>query len=570
VKPTTTLGAALIIGAGACGIGWALLPSFQGDNRAVASEAGLHLERARRLLHQYDAELSYQGSLLDQLRDAGIEADASALSERERIFNRNDQLLDRASQAIDEAMAVRAGDASGRDLPGVLRIQGAIQFYRGMADRTRAAVRRLNAEPLQDELRKLAGQATESQAQQSLVAESGIVDQIALIQEQVAKAEQAVADLRRQLTSWDHSIADIEQRIVAASALREQASGELRRLREQGIDFSIHDAAKQYAQAYMAADRAFREADRQVQYLTTGYFPRAEIDASGDFYTGRYLENGSPFGLTVEPGLTHFQNERAAVAAALAQREAEVADLSKTVERLNLLRERFAREESDARDALRGIHQRAAEVYADWNRIDSEAAALEETALAQLERAVRSAREASTQAGRWVSDAQTRLQNLPPATTERSAFNLRRDDTWMGGYILAEAADARLASAWVYYDRYRAATRAAELLDYAVPLLKLSEADPSAELTKAEEAREAGVEEIKQAMADLQRAHRDVERHWTVIAQAAGTQYLLALFGDTSYVSDVVETYRSAVQGREDASHAEPFVRRLRQLETGR
>ena len=56
-------------------------------------------------------------------------------------------------------------------------------------------------------------------------------------------------------------------------------------------------------------------------------------------------------------------------------------------------------------------------------------------------------------------------------------------------------------------------------------------------------------------------------KHWTLTAQAAGTTYLLALFGHEDYVTDVIETYRNAVTGRENDGFAATFVARLAKLE---
>jgi hypothetical protein len=68
-------------------------------------------------------------------------------------------------------------------------------------------------------------------------------------------------------------------------------------------------------------------------------------------------------------------------------------------------------------------------------------------------------------------------------------------------------------------------------------------------------------------MAALQAAHGAVGQHWTIVAQGAGTEYLLALFGDESRVADVIETYRTALQGRENEDYAAPLAARLRVLE---
>ncbi len=65
----------------------------------------------------------------------------------------------------------------------------------------------------------------------------------------------------------------------------------------------------------------------------------------------------------------------------------------------------------------------------------------------------------------------------------------------------------------------------------------------------------------------VERAHRDTDRHWTLVAQEAGALYALALFGHAGYEKDAIEAYRNALQGREDESFTEKLVNRLDRLE---
>ena len=60
----------------------------------------------------------------------------------------------------------------------------------------------------------------------------------------------------------------------------------------------------------------------------------------------------------------------------------------------------------------------------------------------------------------------------------------------------------------------------------------------------------------------LERAHRDGERHWTFVAQQAGANYLLALFGHPEYIDDAIQAYDNAIKGREDEKFSEKFATR--------
>ncbi len=614
MKQSVTMGIVLFAGVIACGAAWVLLPAMQAPQQRVESAAAVPLERARRLLHQYDARLPYSAEVVDQLRDAGVEPDdpdalsddaldayqqiheqmwatfqptdwadrpvparanysaieqqmRSGLSDRARFVNEQDALLRDAAKAVDEALAVSSGDASGRDLAEALRLKGTIQYYSGMADSIHAAVIRLQTVPVRDDLDRLANEATDLSATASLVADSGVEEKLADAQRRLERARAAYDGQQGVVEDLDRSIADIRQRIASSKEERERAETEMNRLRETGIDFGQPDASSRFGQAYLAADRRLRNADRQVRYLTTGYYPAAEIDRSGDYLTGRYVENGSPFYLLIEPGLNHFQRERSVEAKVLADRARDVEQWQATIERLDDLRGTYEQRESAAGERLSEVRGDINDVLDELDDISANAEALEDAALNRFEQSTRTIGSAVSAAGRWVSEAQQQTQAISSENQGRSAFKPRTDDRWMAGFVLAQSADARLARAWIFYTRYAESKRNAELFKRVAAAADLSADDITAESDAATAARESGIEEIKAAMDDLKRAHRDAEGHWTLVAQAGGTEYLLALFGDRSYVADTIETYRKAVENREDSAAARPFVARLHELE---
>lgn len=615
MKQSSVMGFVLFIGLAGCAAAWILLPTLQGPVQAVESAAAVPIERARRLLHQYDARLPYQSAVIDELRASGASLeDPDNLSEesldeyqqiherlwaafqpmqwgerpmqaranygatqqqmrqgaedRLTLLSQNDALLNEASSAIDEALSVASGAATGRDLSEALRLKSIILFYQGMAESTRASVAREELAPLRMELATLADEADDLTGSITLTDKSGIAADIEKAKAEADAAKRAVAEHQQVLAGLDRSLADIRQRIASLDAKRAQAKANLERLEIQGLDFSLENAADAYASEYLNAARAYREAHRQIHNLTTGYFPRARIDASGDFLTGRYLEDGSPFNLTIERGLNHLEHERSVASKVLGEREHALREWRTASDRLDSLRANFATEESNARNRLAEIRTEADNLLDALDSAESTALNLEDAALAKFDQAARAAGDAASAAARWVSDAQQRTQSMPMQSQDRSAFKPRSDDRWIGGFILAQAADARLARAWIFQSRYTSATQNAVLLDRLVSLTGLDASLVAAERDAANDAREAGVEEVKLAMADLERAHRDAEGHWTLVAQAGSTQYLMTLFGDSSYLPDTIATYRKAVESREDLPAAQPIVSRLKALET--
>ena len=160
MKQTTWIGVSLIVAAVLFGVEAMIVPSLQGSAQAVEADVAVRLERARRLLHQYQPFLAYHASLVDGLpvddedsvdplnlsdeaaddyqdrhsamweafqpmdwQDQPRSVRASygdvnsqisqGLAGRDAFLDQNDLLLVQADAAIGEALAVSSGDVSG-------------------------------------------------------------------------------------------------------------------------------------------------------------------------------------------------------------------------------------------------------------------------------------------------------------------------------------------------------------------------------------------------------------------------------------------------------------------------
>src|SRR3990167_3020610 len=166
---------------GTCGIAWLFLPSLQTSQRKVDAEASLRVERARRMLHQYSADIAYRALVLDQLRDAQVDvdiADPQALAEdsgdeyqeqhsnlwaafepkdwtqdpprtvkasygnlagqirdgvkaRTALAAENGKLLKAALGEVEQALSVASGSASASAHSEANRLKAVIQYHRG-------------------------------------------------------------------------------------------------------------------------------------------------------------------------------------------------------------------------------------------------------------------------------------------------------------------------------------------------------------------------------------------------------------------------------------------------------
>lgn len=609
---------AVIAGFAVCGATWFSLPLLQDRRQSATDEVSTHLERARRLLYKYDFGLTRKSLLLDRLYETGVDVDVedpaeladAAADEYQAIHERlwdsfrpvdlrsglasdarasygnlegqirkgigarkdqmaeNDRWLEEALAVVDEAIA-----ATDRDVPPVTyaeahRLKGVILYHIGIAEWLGAQAKRYHARPLRDRLRSLAIQVAHLKAATTAFADSEIEQRIEELKARADRADEALRNDRQELGGLDTVIADLESRLVQATSRRNTARDAMDEVLDRGIDFSNPDGAAALRSELLEQNRRFREAEREVAVLTSGSYTSAELDRPGDYLGGQYVEDGSPDNLSVEYGLLHYGDARAALNARIQVQTTALETLrSEDLERLNEMKEAFQEEEDRATDRVADAVAKAGETYDELNRAESEAFALEEDALARLEDSALVCQRAADAARSWVQDARDRTQGVSLEAKKRSAFAKRLDDEWMTGHIQAQTGDARIVKAWIYYGRYTAYKQTADVLKSVLDSIELNEVNLDDLRTKVEAAHDAGVDEISQTLSVLEKAHRSAERHWTITAQAAGAQYMLVLFGNASGLRGAVEAYRSAVKGREDRKFAEPFVQRLRRLE---
>lgn len=242
-------------------------------------------------------------------------------------------------------------------------------------------------------------------------------------------------------------------------------------------------------------------------------------------------------------------------------------DLEAAVDRFEDMRKQYQAEQTDATERVRDASERAAELFAEFNAIEDQAVALEDSALQSLEQSVRTAQQAAGNESQWVNDAREHTSKLSSEAAQRSPFQARIADGWMKSHMAVQEADARLAKAWIHYDRLLAATQNVEALGLVTATIELPDADLAAEQENVSAAQQAGIEEVTSARTVLDRNHRDAGDHWTLAAQAAGTTYLMTLFGQDDYLADTISLYRNALQGRESKPFAATFADRLAKLE---
>jgi chromosome segregation ATPase len=392
----------------------------------------------------------------------------------------------------------------------------------------------------------------------NLIADSGIDQAVAGVEAKVAEAESRLNERRGELQKVQDQVDGVQNRLTSAQKRANDANDRLEKLKSDGLNFADPNAGRAFEEQVSAINGEYTAAMREAHMLEFGGYPKAEIDHSGDYVRGHYVEGGSASDLTMDKGLRHFATERDVAAAKVNKETQGLATLRADLDALRQTRSEYELGQAAAKSRIADLTPKAADAYEALNQTASEASAMEEKALGYLDQAAKQFEQTSRLAEQWASEGRQRTQNLSSELKQFSADERRANNRWFAGYTLAQTADARAEKACVFYVRQLASAKGS---------LDIAEVDVDGERAKAAEAKKNGVEEIKLAMAALQKAHRDVGNHWTVAAQAAGITDLLALFGESDYVADAIAGYRNALKGRENEPYVEKFAQRLKELE---
>jgi hypothetical protein len=589
-------------------------PSWRASQQSADAEASFQLERARRILSRFDASLARKARLVARLQHEGVEVAAEDLAdalakEYETIHDRLwaayppvDWRGDRPSPArpnygdiaglvslglaahedlarsnvghlaealtkVDEALNVTVGDASSRSHAEANRLKAGILYYQALVEAAEGSLLRSEAQRNLDAVAAAAIRAAEAVTAREVVAKSTIDEHIADLEAKSEALRVSLETDRKTLHDLDAHLGDLEARLAAAVARRDAGLVHLEELKDRGAVFGDPASAEAFARDMQSASAAYRAAYREAHAIEHGTLAHARIAPGHDELLGAYV--GEAPGVSPEPvrGLVHLRHDRTILAAQIEGRQGELDDLRNDLNRLDGIRASVLAKGRTIEQSIEDAARSAREAYAELNRLQSEAENREDTAARLLDQAARTAEQAATAAEQWVRDAGDRTRDLSPAARERSGYNARTRDGWMGGAMLAQAADARLMKASILYQRFDAHVRTASVLARLLKFTDLKEIDPAGEQNKADAARAAGVEEIQAAMNLLQKAHGKADRHWTLTAQAAAANDLMAMFGFDEYTKDALDAYRAAIKGREGELFAAPFVRRTTRLE---
>ncbi len=600
MKNQGVAGFALVVCLVVGGAGYLFAPALQNSARTNHEEASRKVEEARRLLSLYNAGVERVASLtagaatgaeqaVEKARDEAFATlyqdevdatvDAFGLDRSRRptgpidkqlrdgagslaaLVAENDRLLADALTAVSAAISLAPEHAPAN------RLKGAILYFQGQSLARKSAAARVEALAARDRVAAAAAAVAAVQPRTTLVSNSGINEELTSMESQLATHQAAAGEVKRELAGLETNIARLEGELAAATAEADAARARMEEMSRKGMDLSRQDGYAMYDRDYSAAAETYRRALSRIHAINHGTLPNATIDASGDYLRGAYQENGRSENLTAAPGLSHYRAERERVAAAVASADEAVSRYQERIGRLKGILATYQQQQTTAASSIQSDRAAGTAAIEELIRASDEAGRIEGEAIRKFTQAAGAYRTAESSADAAVRDAAEASRSVTTEAEAVSSVSIVKDDSWIGAHIATEQAAAETAAAWQHYQQYQHETANAELLASAAPALGASDATAEARRALAEQARTAGLGLARSAGQIFQRSHGKLGRNWTVVAEYAGTAYLLVLFGERQHLKDVIANYRNAIAGREATPAAAPFKERLSKLE---
>jgi len=488
----------------------------------------------------------------------------------------NAKLLDQAEQVLTKALAIRRGQATGRDHPGANRLMGLVLYEQAGMLWQRAMTYRTEAERLRSVIDQAHRQYLLAETDRRALASQPMDPAIASAREAAKQARAEADKARKEAERLEGIIGDLKRQVAQAEARAAEARRKMDELEERGYDPTRPETFAQFAQAYRQQAEAWRTASAQTQALKFGTLRNARLAESLDLTKAELVPVDTSQPISPQRGLRSYEQELATVRLEQAGWQAVHEALTKRVQAMEQSR-------SAPETGLRARIDALAELMNQQQRVAGRAACGAQAAVLQAaaleDQAIKKAASASTYLDRWASLAERRINRARSVKNELGAdkslprLSFIIEDRTPVGQARIEAGSALLFEAMLYLHRTRdlqshlAALKRARQMGIAE--LRASErAEPEAieQLTGQIEtaigqATEEAVAKAQEALERYQAADGPLKSHWTVQANVATAYYVLAQLAPDEaqrreYRLSAIESYTSAIKGREDS----PFV----------
>ncbi|MCB9849941.1 MAG: hypothetical protein H6817_04475 [Phycisphaerales bacterium] len=482
---------------------------------------------------------------------------------RENHQKENRARIRDALSAVDSAMRETEGDASGSNSPSANRLKAIANFQEADTASREAALARADADRALFDMTVAARMLATAENQPNIAKAANVESTIEERRADVAKAEEAHGKAQTAVSELEATIGELNRRIDNQSAIAADARKRMEKLEAEGLDYSLPNAAEQFAASYTAAAREYRTAIRIEHALRHGTLDNARIDATGDYLKGEFV-SATPGGeIEYVRGLDDYEADLTAARIELEGRDAELKKARERLDEAQNMRSSIASASERADTRASDLSNRINARFEAYMKAADEARNAEDVAIKKYSEASR-----AFQRTQQVSMARTTSapEGMQQDALDRSPYSLMQTDQWVAAEAKCEAADADIWAALVWYERHAQLTRAQAALDEVNKQVNLIGFDAAAMQQAATDAYTEGSNLANGAVKALESASSPLKNHWTVAASVAGANYVLSLFNQPELRGLAIQNYTAVVKDREDDPTVRPFKQRLDQL----
>jgi hypothetical protein len=271
--------------------------------------------------------------------------------------------------------------------------------------------------------------------------------------------------------------------------------------------------------------------------------------------------------MTERRGLVDFVHDREEAVVDRDGLAATLQDARTSIEELTSLLDRYDRVAADATERLNALAAAAGTDFEAFERIVGEADDLWQRAQGKARGALQAFRASGTAANTLTRDAQSRLDALSPTSQERSAFKPLSQDRWLGGQMSNAGAQAEYLLGAIAAVRYEVDIADLALVSAVRQHLSLGAADPVAYEQKRDTDRQEAIDQLRSAVGDFERSHRELASNWTIPAQLGAAHDLLSRVESPAHLRTAIQNYQNAVDNGSPGPYMALIADRLEQLQ---
>jgi hypothetical protein len=553
-----------------------LLPRSSSDRLAASAQVDEHIQRARRLLLEYDPQLNLESEMRAVL---GVEDFALAEEPDENKYRaqltRNSKYLKSALDEVNQALAVSVGSVNARQDGAANRLRGMILLEQGLASAQTIAILRGEQVAVRTFLQRRANTLRTLGTEVDVVAASGIDDRIAETQAQLADLEQERATQQQLVSTLQERVERMNRELETTREQSDDVRARMDLLQNRGADLTQPGGVAEFERMYREAADRYRYLALEAQTLEFGSLENAAAD---DPAVSRYEPIIADQGIGYRRGLLHYKQDLDAAQTTLANLTLATDLARQSVVEMegmkNALAQRAAAAEAAIAAEVDEIEGGGAEPTEEGGEEDAGAGSGGELeSLLALDEEIRKledecvkkfdeAAQAFKTAAAGVASEMSSVGSAPdPARKEFHYSSVVANQGPIQGHIRAQQAEAILRKALLVVGQYQDAQANAAALRALGDFFKEQDQIGAWE-EQAQQSRETAEGFIREAIELLEKAKTEVGNgNWIVAAEIGSAHYMLGLVDVDLAAEQALQWYGLALESREDQPFASEHVR---------